>query len=765
MRVYECREADEVDVDDEGDENDEIPKYNIDAWLTVPTPTVSLFGPQIVIAEKTAFAEFVQQVKAGHPDYDTILILQIGSEIGYLDWSRDVCDVALTTFDKGIPAEYLDFLVQSGSVLCAAETLAKIAKEAYLVPIIVNAALERAEGRKHGGPLPEILHLWKLFAPCIDLYAPRLLDNNYNEACETWGSDSDQPLLVQAHGQWDTASCQLWSAFDMSKRHESIIEHPTLLRQARPFFLDAQDQGHPHIGFTNAHDTTPWLLDRVSFHLTSGDFEITMKNSFYLAPWGIMYGLAISQGNGKLLLFGRNFEVKAKSRSDHVASTRILSFHEVEVDEQGRLQVQLTFNADETNGSRIARMSPEAPMIAELRFYYLQNPASYDGTRLFEDDSYLFSLVSEVDNNIIASTDIVMPEPVRTGEAQAVQPTADAPSASAPIEVDSAGSNDTSTMDDRNPGLMGPYTRSSYTTSLSSSAVNYPTEYGRTYHAFRAGSYNFPNDETIDNKLFLAPIDKAKTHRILDIGTGTGIWAIEMGDFFPKAEVLLSYNAPLNSLLTLTVPQITGIDLSPIQPSWVPPNVKFEVDDVESPWVGNKKYNFIFSRYMASSIADWQIYMTRIVENLTPGGWAEFQDWSLMLDSDDGSLNGTQTHRWATLFMEACANLGGDGAPGPKLNTWPEDHRFQNVEHRHYKIPIGPWAKDPSLKDIGMCNLIQMLEGLDAFTLKLFCTALDWTREEVLVLLSQVRQEMKACKSHVYLHFHVVYGQKPESED
>ncbi|KAJ0311269.1 hypothetical protein COL516b_001975 [Colletotrichum fioriniae] len=57
---------------------------------------------------------------------------------------------------------------------------------------------------------------------------------------------------------------------------------------------------------------------------------------------------------------------------------------------------------------------------------------------------------------------------------------------------------------------------------------------------------------------------------------------------------------------------ITGIDLSPIQPSWVPPNVKFEVDDVESPWVGSKKYNFIFSRYMAGSIADWQLYISRI---------------------------------------------------------------------------------------------------------------------------------------------------------
>ncbi len=31
-------------------------------------------------------------------------------------------------------------------------------------------------------------------------------------------------------------------------------------------------------------------------------------------------------------------------------------------------------------------------------------------------------------------------------------------------------------------------------------------------------------------------------------------------------------------------PEVTGIDLSPIQPTWVPPNVRFYVDDAESEW-------------------------------------------------------------------------------------------------------------------------------------------------------------------------------------
>lgn len=46
----------------------------------------------------------------------------------------------------------------------------------------------------------------------------------------------------------------------------------------------------------------------------------------------------------------------------------------------------------------------------------------------------------------------------------------------------------------------------------------------------------------------------------------------------------------------------------------VPPNVKFEIDDVESEWVGVKKYDFIMCRYMAASIQDWPKLIANIYE-------------------------------------------------------------------------------------------------------------------------------------------------------
>ncbi|CCF40375.1 TAM domain methyltransferase [Colletotrichum higginsianum] len=106
--------------------------------------------------------------------------------------------------------------------------------------------------------------------------------------------------------------------------------------------------------------------------------------------------------------------------------------------------------------------------------------------------------------------------------------------------------------------------------------------------------------KAIGNRLYRAPVRMEQAHRILDIGTGTGICAHRL-------------SAP--SLLTAILMRlITGIDLSAIQPQWVPYNVRFEVDDIESPWIEGRKYDFIMCRYMVASIKDWPGLVDNIYE-------------------------------------------------------------------------------------------------------------------------------------------------------
>lgn len=82
---------------------------------------------------------------------------------------------------------------------------------------------------------------------------------------------------------------------------------------------------------------------------------------------------------------------------------------------------------------------------------------------------------------------------------------------------------------------------SSASTSAESSVRDYLYENGRRYHSFREGTYNFPNDDVeqeredmkhamvkllCSQKLHFSPLGE-HPQQILDMGTGTGIWAIE----------------------------------------------------------------------------------------------------------------------------------------------------------------------------------------------------------------------------------------------
>ncbi|RSM09692.1 hypothetical protein CEP52_003960 [Fusarium oligoseptatum] len=142
--------------------------------------------------------------------------------------------------------------------------------------------------------------------------------------------------------------------------------------------------------------------------------------------------------------------------------------------------------------------------------------------------------------------------------------------------------------------------------------------------------YNLPNDEleaegldlrhhlfllTFDDSLGLVPPNKAKSEvkRVLDLGTGTGIWAMDFGDEHPEAHV-------------------AGVDLSPIQPTFVPPNVEFFIDDIDEEWNHSAPCDYIY-------------------DNLNPGGYVELQEADLFLSSDDAALHPTQSLPYCLQLM------------------------------------------------------------------------------------------------------------------
>ncbi|KHN99385.1 TAM domain methyltransferase [Metarhizium album ARSEF 1941] len=278
----------------------------------------------------------------------------------------------------------------------------------------------------------------------------------------------------------------------------------------------------------------------------------------------------------------------------------------------------------------------------------------------------------------------------------------------------------------------------SASTSIRSSITRYEWRHGRRYHAYQSGAYPFPNDEReqdrldmlhhavtrlLDDRLFLAPI-QPNGMRILDIGTGTGLWPIQMGDSYPGAS-------------------ITGNDLSPIQPTWVPANVNFLVDDVELDWVETSAYDYIHCRYMSASIKDWPRLIRQIHSALKPGGWVEFQEFSTAFTSDDGPMSiDYPCHAFTQLGLtlnEACNKTGRMLDPTPYLKRWSTEEGFKTIEQHNFKVPIGNWPKDQRSKEVGTLMGINLSDGVDGMTAVLVRDVLGWSGEEVEVLNARVR--------------------------
>ncbi|KAF5646872.1 methyltransferase [Fusarium sp. NRRL 52700] len=306
------------------------------------------------------------------------------------------------------------------------------------------------------------------------------------------------------------------------------------------------------------------------------------------------------------------------------------------------------------------------------------------------------------------------------------------------------------------------------TSSITSSILQYRNINGRTYHHdIGNAQYWGTNDEkqnesmdinhhvltlVLDGALYLAPIPNDIKNAV-DIGTGTGIWAIDFADSFPDAQVI-------------------GTDVSPIQPGWIPPNLRFDIEDCTQEWTFDpNSQDYIHFRWLVGSIVDWDQLFKEAYRCLKPGGYVESHEALSRMDCDDGSITEKSAmHQWGKFFVEGGKKIGRsftiveDGVQKSAM----EKAGFVNREERDFKasdsfpVPIGGWPKDPKMKEIGKFAQATLEQDIEGYVLFMANTVEGWTKEEVEVYISMLRRELRQGNMHPYYRQKVVWAQKPK---
>jgi hypothetical protein len=156
--------------------------------------------------------------------------------------------------------------------------------------------------------------------------------------------------------------------------------------------------------------------------------------------------------------------------------------------------------------------------------------------------------------------------------------------------------------------------------------------------------------------------------------------------------------------------------------------------------------------------------LRRAYDHIKPGGWIETQDFSANVDCDDGTM--PVDHPLAVFwdkFEQSMRLFGPEIRIAPRIGKLMEDAGYINIQKKVFKVPVGIWPLDKTLRLVGLYMKTVTGDLLGAVGAKPL-QALGMSDAEIQVFLATVRKALEDDKVHAYGRFYVWSGQKPGGE-
>ncbi|SNT36571.1 Beta-galactosidase GanA [Granulicella rosea] len=382
---------------------------------------LSTLGPETLKSDTRAFTRLMQHIQDKDAGQNTVLMVQVENEVGYLGRGRDRSAAANKLFAAPVPTSLMTNLKEhrdtfspelaahfnprgatwkevfgdaADEVFMAwnyarfIQTVAAAGKQAYALPMYVNCQLpapsERAGEYPSGAPHPYYLAVYRALAPALDLYSPDIYWPNFEYWVQRYKTPGNPIFVpearieagpVNAFYAYGEAKAFGFSPFGIDslepstdpKTQPAMQQTFEALDNLADMIVPAQAAGKTRGLVLHADSPRPTQTVALGGYL----FEATLSRSWpaktLIADDGAM--IVIESAPNEFYISGRGLTVSFFRDPDVDEKTGGIASIEELTHADGKWTTQRRLNGDQTNQGRSLSLAPKDVHTYRVKLY------------------------------------------------------------------------------------------------------------------------------------------------------------------------------------------------------------------------------------------------------------------------------------------------------------------------------------------------------------------------------------------------------------